>query len=451
MAAFESLKWLSRFIDETPGDSQIGGTSRQVPGACWSLVNPAIPPNPDMRLWSEEMGQLLGLEKSDGKILGGAEIVEGMKPYSQRYGGHQFGNWAHQLGDGRAITLGEVDLSNEVLELQLKGSGATPYSRFSDGKAVLRSSIREFLCSEAMFHLGVPTTRALSLVTTGEMVVRDMLYDGNPAPEIGAIVCRVAPSFIRFGSFQIHTADGNYETLGKLLQHTLKNHFPEHQTDTDEGRIEWLTYVAEQTAVMISHWMRVGFVHGVMNTDNMSIHGITIDYGPYGWLEGYDPNWTPNTTDASRRRYRYGHQPQIGAWNIARLAESIAPLMENVELLYKVLEKYDTKYVESQNLMWSNKLGIDDFSEKDEPLIVELNSVLQEVETDMTIFFRLLSSIESPDITVLSDAFYDPENIPKGKWNEWLGKWWKRVDGNPNREKMNKSNPKYVLRNFLLS
>ena len=143
MAAFESLKWLSRFIDETPGDSQIGGTSRQVPGACWSLVNPAIPPNPEMRLWSEEMGQLLGLEKSDGKILGGAEIIEGMKPYSQRYGGHQFGNWAHQLGDGRAITLGEVDLSDEVLELQLKGSGATPYSRFSDGKAVLRSSIRE--------------------------------------------------------------------------------------------------------------------------------------------------------------------------------------------------------------------------------------------------------------------------------------------------------------------
>ena len=449
MADFGSLKWLNRFIDETPGDLKVGGTSRQVPGACWSLVKPTVSPNPELKLWSEEMGKRLQLEKPDGLVLGGNEVVEGMKPYSQRYGGHQFGNWAHQLGDGRAITLGEVELSDEVLELQLKGSGVTPYSRFSDGKAVLRSSIREFLCSEAMFHLGVPTTRALSLVTTGEMVVRDMLYDGNPAPEIGAIVCRVAPSFIRFGSFQIHTADGNHDTLEKLLNHTIKNHFPKHKVDSDEGRIAWLTDVAEQTAIMISHWMRVGFVHGVMNTDNMSIHGITIDYGPYGWLENYDPNWTPNTTDASRRRYRYGHQPQIGAWNIARLAESIAPLMDDVELLYSVLEHYDTKYVESQNSMWSSKLGIDDFSESDESLVVELNSILQEVETDMTIFFRLLSSLEKPDIGLLVDAFYNPDNIPTEKWNDWLAKWWKRVDESPNQEKMIASNPKYVLRNWM--
>ena len=445
----EKLEWLSRFVDQTPGDREVGGKPRQVPGVCWSRVNPSAPPNPELVLWSNEMADKLNLARGHGSVLGGGSVVDGMQPYAQRYGGHQFGNWAHQLGDGRAITLGEVKLPSEVLELQLKGAGTTPYSRFADGKAVLRSSIREFLCSEAMFHLNVPTTRALSLVTTGEMVVRDVMYDGNPAPEIGAVVCRVAPSFIRFGSFQIHTADGNYDTLRQLLDHTVKNHFPQHSVADDNGRINWLTHVAQQTAIMISHWMRVGFVHGVMNTDNMSIHGLTIDYGPYGWLEDYNTNWTPNTTDASRGRYRYGQQPQIGAWNIARLAESIAPLMDDVELLYNVLENYDAKYVESQNSMWSNKLGIEDFSENDESLIVELNAILQEVETDMTIFFRLLSSITTPEITHLSDAFYNPENIPREQWNNWLNKWWGRVEGKPNRDKMDNDNPKYVLRNWM--
>ncbi|MBP11916.1 MAG: hypothetical protein CMA71_00005, partial [Euryarchaeota archaeon] len=199
-----SLDWISRFTDQTPGDVKVGGTPRQVPGACWSRVSPTPTPDPVLRLWSSEMADELGIEFGEGEILGGRDHVEGMDPYAQRYGGHQFGNWAGQLGDGRAITLGEVDTGEKILELQLKGSGMTPYSRFADGKAVVRSSIREFLCSEAMFHLGVPTTRALSLVTTGEDVIRDVLYDGRPAPEPGAIVCRVAQSFLRFGSFQIH-------------------------------------------------------------------------------------------------------------------------------------------------------------------------------------------------------------------------------------------------------
>ena len=213
MGTFESLEWLSRFLDETPGDFEVGGRPRQVPNACWSRVKPTPPPNPQLLLWSEEMASKLGLTRPDGVILGGGTIIEGMDPYAQRYGGHQFGNWANQLGDGRAITLGEVQLENEVLELQLKGSGITPYSRFADGKAVLRSSIREFLCSEAMYSLRVPTTRALSLVTTGEMVIRDVMYDGNPAPETGAVICRVSPSFLRFGSFQIHSASNDYSTL----------------------------------------------------------------------------------------------------------------------------------------------------------------------------------------------------------------------------------------------
>ena len=449
MAGLESLNWISRFIDETPGDSEHGGKPRQVPGVCYSQVQPTNPPKAKLRLWSQEMARQLGIDDGDDFVLGGGNVVKGMKPYAQRYGGHQFGNWAHQLGDGRAITLGEVQLPDEVLELQLKGAGITPYSRFADGKAVLRSSIREFLCSEAMFHLNVPTTRALSLVTTGEMVVRDMMYDGNPAPEIGAVVCRVAPSFIRFGSFQIHTADGNYDTLKILLNHTIKHHFPNHSIDNDEGIVKWLKHIAETTAEMIAHWMRVGFVHGVMNTDNMSIHGLTIDYGPYGWLEDYNPNWTPNTTDSSTRRYRYGQQAQIGAWNIARLAEAVAPLMDDVQSLYSVLEHFENKYIEFQNSMWSEKLGIDDFKESDEAMIIELDSMLQKVETDMTIFFRILSHIKKPDIELLSEAFYDIESIPADEWNQWLGKWWQRVNGKPNRQNMLQSNPKYVLRNWM--
>jgi uncharacterized protein YdiU (UPF0061 family) len=200
---------------------------------------------------------------------------------------------------------------------------------------------------------------------------------------------------------------------------------------------------------MISHWMRVGFVHGVMNTDNMSIHGLTIDYGPYGWLEDYNPNWTPNTTDSSTRRYRYGHQAQIGAWNIARLAEAVAPLMDDVESLYSVLEHYENKYIEFQNSSWGNKLGIDDFQDSDEALVIELNELLQKVETDMTIFFRLLSHTESPTVEGFTQSFYDSENIPVDEWNKWLDKWWKRVSGNPNRNAMLNANPKYVLRNWM--
>ena len=449
MGTLQSLTWVRRFLDETPGDSVTGGPARQVPHACWSRVEPSPAPNPELLLWSSEMGAQLGLDTFDEVVLGGGQVVEGMDPYAQRYGGHQFGNWAGQLGDGRAITLGEVQLATEVLELQLKGAGSTPYSRFADGKAVLRSSIREFLCSEAMHHLGVPTTRALSLVSTGEMILRDMMYDGNQAHEPGAVVCRVAPSFIRFGSFQIHSAMGDIPTLKSLLEHTITHHFPEHDGTTDKGLVQWLSHVAEQTALMISHWMRVGFVHGVMNTDNMSIHGLTIDYGPYGWLEDYNPGWTPNTTDLRTRRYRYGQQPQIGAWNIARLLEAMVPLMEQPDLLHDVLDGYTNAYSTFQNEMWAMKLGLEEFRDDDESLIRDLNELLQRVETDMTIFFRLLSSIQEPTIQSLADAFYDPTTIPTEEWNAWLLTWWQRVHSNPDRKAMLSSNPKYVLRNWM--
>ena len=443
------MRWHRRFLDETPGDPTVGGRPRQVPGACWSKVNPTPPPAPKLALWCPEMGEALGLERGGAEVLGGGPVVAGMAPYAQRYGGHQFGNWAGQLGDGRAITLGEVEVDNRFWELQLKGAGLTPYSRTADGKAVLRSSIREYLCSEAMHHLGVPTTRALSLVTTGEQVVRDVLYNGNPAPEPGAILCRVAPSFIRFGTFQIHMSDGHHDALRTLVEHTVRHHFPEHHVNNDDGLIAWMTEVAERTATMIAHWMRVGFVHGVMNTDNMSIHGITIDYGPYGWLEPFDVDWTPNTTDASHRRYRYSNQPHIGAWNMARFLESIAPLLDDVSRLQSVLDHCMEFAMNAQSETWAEKLGLGGLQEDDEPLVNDLLSLLGATEVDMTIFFRELTSLEKPDVERLERAFYDREQTPVEAWNAWLERWWDRVEGNPDRDTMRQANPKYVLRNWM--
>ncbi len=450
MGTLSSLKWLNRFVSETPGDSQVGGPARQVPNVCWSRVLPTHAPDATLRLWSDEMAAELGIDKGEQNALGGGEIVSGMDTYSQRYGGHQFGNWAGQLGDGRAITLGEVETDSGVLEMQLKGAGQTPYSRFADGKAVLRSSIREFLCSEAMHHLRVPTTRALSLVTTGEDVMRDMMYDGNRQLEQGAVVCRVAPSFIRFGSFQIHSLMGDKETLKSLVDHTIKNHFPNHKVNDDDGIIAWTKKIAEDTAVMVAHWMRVGFVHGVMNTDNMSIHGLTIDYGPYGWIEDYNPGWTPNTTDSSHRRYRFGSQPQIAAWNLARMLESLSPLMDEPERLHEVLEFYISSYDKQNDRMWAAKLGLEEFKESDGEIVRELNELLQRTETDMTIFFRALCSISKPEVGHLHAAFYDTEKIPVDEWNVWLEKWWARVDGNPDQKNMSNNNPKYVLRNWMV-
>ena len=447
--SLESLTWQRKFIDGTPGDPKIGGLPRQVPGACWSRVDPTPTPNPELRLWSREMADDLGVDRSDVDILSGCRVSGGMAPYAHRYGGHQFGNWAGQLGDGRAITLGEANVDGRTYELQLKGSGITPYSRFADGKAVLRSSIREFLCSEAMFHLGVPTTRALSLVTTGEPVVRDIMYDGNPKPEPGAIVCRVAESFLRFGSFEIHSAMGDYETLRRLVDFTLLNHFEGHDPRSDEGLVHWLNRVAETTAAMIAHWERVGFVHGVMNTDNMSIHGITIDYGPFGWVEDYDPNWTPNTTDSNTRRYTFGNQRLVGEWNFARLLEAVSPLFEDPSNLYRSLEHYRTSFKSHTEAMWVSKLGLRQSAPGDDELVAQLVSLLRVVETDMTIFFRSLGTIDGLNPLDMAHAYYDEAALPVDDLGLWLGKWWSRVDGDPDRETMNNANPKYVLRNWM--
>nr|GMD61807.1 UPF0061 protein azo1574 [Ipomoea batatas] len=257
-------------------------------------------------------------------------------PYAQNYGGHQFGMWAGQLGDGRAITLGEVlNSKSERWELQLKGAGKTPYSRFADGLAVLRSSIREFLCSEAMHSLGIPTTRALCLVTTGKYVTRDMFYDGNPKDEPGAIVCRVAQSFLRFGSYQLHASRGkkDLDIVRTLADYTIRYHYPHLEN-------------MKRTASMIAGWQGVGFTHGVMNTDNMSVLGLTIDYGPFGFLDAFDPSYTPNTTDLPGRRYCFANQPDIGLWNVAQFTSTLstAELINDKEANYAMERCFEYEY-----------------------------------------------------------------------------------------------------------
>src|SRR5258706_362377 len=335
----QALSFDNTFVRELPADPATGPGRRQVHGALYSRVEPTPVAAPRLIAWSREVAAMLDIDPAAiespafAQVFGGNALLEGMQPYAANYGGHQFGNWAGQLGDGRAITLGEtINAKGERWELQLKGAGPTPYSRTADGRAVLRSSVREFLCSEAMHHLGVPTTRALSLVATGEPVVRDMFYDGHPRSEPGAIVCRVAPSFIRFGNFELPTSRDDVDLLNKLVDFTIRRDFPELVSSSGDSRhamqlggqvrAEWFAEICTRTARMVAGWMRVGFVHGVMNTDNMSILGLTIDYGPYGWIDNYDPDWTPNTTDAQGRRYRFGQQPAIAYWNLTRLANA---------------------------------------------------------------------------------------------------------------------------------
>ena len=464
----------NRFIHELPADPEIINNRRQVFGACYSYVSPTPVAQPQRVAYSKEVAQLLDLSESVcesddfTEIFAGNRLSAGMETYATCYGGHQFGNWAGQLGDGRAINLGDViNRCGERWALQMKGAGPTPYSRNADGLAVLRSSVREFLCSEAMHHLGIPTTRALSLILTGESVVRDMFYDGNPEIEPGAVVCRVAPSFTRFGHFQIFTARQDIKLLKQLVDYTIRTDFPHLPAPSPAVYLSWFEEICRRTADMVVHWQRVGFVHGVMNTDNMSILGLTIDYGPYGWLENFDLNWTPNTTDASDRRYRYGNQPSIAFWNLGQLANAIYPLLETQHLaaLQAALNVYKETFEQGWQAMMAGKLGLKAFDPAtDHELCTELFILLQAVETDMTCFYRRLAMIslntdagDEELMSPLTAAYYVPEQLTSDYQTRlcaWLRRYIKRVraDALPDderRDRMNAVNPKYVLRNYL--
>jgi serine/tyrosine/threonine adenylyltransferase len=468
----QSLRFDNSFIRRLPADPEAGSRRRQVHKALYSRVEPTKVQSPRLIAHAREVAALVGITEADivspffAHVFGGNALLEGMQPYSANYGGHQFGNWAGQLGDGRAITLGEtINACGERWELQLKGAGPTPYSRTADGRAVLRSSIREFLCSEAMHHLGVPTTRALSLVATGEPVIRDMFYDGRAKPEPGAIVCRVAPSFIRFGNFELPASRGDTELLRQLVDFTIARDFPElsreaalHDSLNETRLAAWFITVCERTARLIAHWMRVGFVHGVMNTDNMSILGLTIDYGPYGWVDNFDLEWTPNTTDAENRRYRFGQQPQIAYWNLTRLANALLPLFESEAPLQAGLEKYIQTFDATYRDNIASKLGFAQCAEEDVELMHALYGLLQSAEVDMTLFFRALSGVDptAPNVALFTHAFYDERKRIEAApdFTAWLSRYGARVLADPlapaeRHVRMQRANPRYVLRNYL--
>ncbi|KAH0888133.1 hypothetical protein HID58_050562 [Brassica napus] len=488
----EEFNWDHSFVKELPGDPRSDVISRKVLHACYSKVSPSVQvDDPRLVSWSESIAELLDLHPKEFErldfplLLSGAKPLPGAMPYAQCYGGHQFGRWAGQLGDGRAITLGEVlNSKGERWELQLKGAGRTPYSRFSDGLAVLRSSIREFLCSEAMHCLGIPTTRALCLLTTGQGVIRDMFYDGNAKEEPGAIVCRVSQSFIRFGSYQIHASRGkeDLEIVGKLADYAIRHHFPRIEKsmnrsdglsfktgdDDDDSVLDltsnkyaaWVVEVAERTATLFARWQGVGFTHGVLNTDNMSILGQTIDYGPFGFLDAFDPSYTPNTTDLPGRRYCFANQPDIGLWNIAQFAEALAAAqLINEKVANYAMERYGDKFMDEYEAIMTKKLGLSKYNKE---MISELLNNMAVDKVDYTNFFRLLSNVKANPSTSddellnpLKAALLDIGKERKEEWIKWVRGYIHEVSGGDTssdeerKARMDSVNPKYILRNYL--
>jgi serine/tyrosine/threonine adenylyltransferase len=475
------LRFHNRFADGLPGDASFDPTARQTAAVAYALTAPTPVAAPKLLRLVADVAGLLELNSAPigpdlealTAVLAGNRIAPGMRPFAACYGGHQFGHWAGQLGDGRAMTLTEVHNARaESWELQLKGAGPTPYSRRADGRAVLRSSLRELVASEAMHHLGVPTTRALSLVETGDRVLRDMLYDGNAAYEPGAVVGRVAPSFLRFGNFELPASRRDLSLLRKLVDYTISNFYPHLEGPAESATLRFFAEVCQRTATMIVGWLRVGFVHGVMNTDNMSILGLTIDYGPYGFLEPYDRGWTPNTTDAQGKRYRYENQAQIGIWNLAQLGNALIALGGDAAAYQTVLGDCESQLALAIAAMQASKLGLHAANAAvdvggDAALYADLEALLELVETDTTIFFRQLAELDpwSPQYMsehhnrdLLRSAYYAPDAIGAKVWPrlaEWLARYGERVRAGGQTQaqritNMNSVNPLYIPRNYQL-
>ena len=477
LRSLETLQFANTFTTELPGDPITENGIRQVHNSFFSFVEPTpTGTEPSTIIASDDVAKLIGIdpEESDrpefAMIFSGNALLPGdTRPYAHCYGGHQFGSWAGQLGDGRAICLGEVLNPKTGIrwELQLKGAGRTPYSRFADGRAVLRSSLREYVASEAMAALGVPTTRALSLVATGDDVLRDMFYNGNAKMEPGAVVCRVAQSFIRFGTFQLPISRGDDQIpLGKQLGDYVIRHFYPECASAENPYAALLTAIAERTGHLVAEWHRVGFVHGVLNTDNMSILGDTIDYGPYGWLERYDPDFTPNTTDLPGRRYCFHAQPEIGQFNILQLARSmVLGGMMTEDEAREGLVAYGKALTDRFSCMMGDKLGLKEYDR------VLANGLFKEMygdSADYTNTFRALSSVSAStpssgddgEIPVeLAAAVGLDDGLEEERRNAWSG-WvrqyraalraagWK--DDEERKAVQNKANPAIIPRNHVL-
>lgn len=450
------------FIKIFPGDFSGNLMQRNTPKVLFASVSPAGFESPKLIAFNENLSEEIGLGKFETKdldFLVGNNLSENVQTYATAYAGHQFGNWAGQLGDGRAILAGEiVNSSGQKNEIQWKGSGATPYSRHADGRAVLRSSVREYLMSEAMYHLGVPTTRALSLSLSGENIVRDIMYSGNPQEEKGAVMIRTAESFLRFGHFELISSQREYNTLQELVDFTIKNYFPEITSEGIEKYKAFFEKVCTRTANLMVEWFRVGFVHGVMNTDNMSILGLTIDYGPYSMMDEYDLNFTPNTTDLPGRRYAFGQQGQISQWNLWQLANALHPLIKDEKFLEDTLNHYGTYFWDSHDTMLCRKFGFNELQKEDEVFFTGWQALMQELHLDYTLFFNQLEKIDTDSdlkhlFKKVSYTIFDEEKLEK--LEDFIKKYTARLTLNTiSKEEslalMKSANPKFTLRNYLL-
>ena len=450
-----------RFTTLFPGDKTFNTHQRNTPNVLYALVNPAHFENIELVGYNQELSNRIGLGKfkeEDLAFLGAQNLPEFLTPYATAYAGHQFGNWAGQLGDGRAIFAGEItNPTGERFELQWKGAGATPYSRFADGRAVLRSSVREYLMSEAMFHLGVPTTRALSLVKTGENVTRDPLYNGKIKDEPGAIVLRVAPSFLRYGHFELLSAQKNVDLLRQLADFTIENYFPDITSTGTEKYKEWFTAISQQTVKLIVEWYRVGFIHGVMNTDNMSIIGQTIDYGPYSMLEDYDLNFTSNTTDLPSKRYTFGNQGKIAQWNLWQLANALFPLIQDEAYLEETLNNFSLDFWLEHDAMLCRKFGIDQQPDDEGKFFTDWQDMMTALQLDHTLFFIQLEKWRlNPQLSLFEEASYknlssdDLEKIEKflQDYENLVSKNFLKTSDSI--KIMAENNPKFILRNYML-
>jgi uncharacterized protein YdiU (UPF0061 family) len=421
-------------------------------GPAFSTELPAVPlAAPHLVSLNEALARELGLDPAllaspDGvAAFTGNLPLAGSRPLATVYSGHQFGVWAGQLGDGRALLLGAIDTPQGPQELQLKGAGRTPYSRMGDGRAVLRSSIREYLCSEAMHGLGIPTTRALMLTGSPSPVRREEI-------ETAAVVTRVAPSFIRFGHFEhfAHT-EPNEDALRRLADLVIDDHLPELRDAEGSPYAALLAEVTRRTALLMAEWQRVGFAHGVMNTDNMSILGLTIDYGPFGFLDAYDPGHICNHSDHGGR-YAFARQPNVAFWNLHALATALMPLIGDEQAALAALDVYRQEYPQALARTLRNKLGLAEARDDDPALAEDLLRLMAAARADHTITFRRLagfSSAEGAANEPLRDLFLDRE-----AFDAWAARYAARLraEGSIDAERalrMNRVNPKYILRNHL--
>lgn len=432
-----------------PFAAAFDNTFAQLPESFYTRIAPSALPEPYLVAVSGAAAQLIGLtsatfdDPATVDIFAGNRVPQGAQPLAAVYSGHQFGVFAGQLGDGRAILLGEARRAGARWEIQLKGSGKTPYSRMGDGRAVLRSSIREFLCSEAIHALGIPTTRALCVVGSDLPVIRENI-------ETAAVTTRLAPSFLRFGSFEHWYYHERPDELRRLADYAIGEFFPELEAAEDRYAA-LLETVTTRTAVLMADWQSVGFCHGVMNTDNMSLLGLTLDYGPFGFMEGFDPKYICNHSDEGGR-YAYFMQPRIAHWNLFCLAQALLPLIGSVDQAKAAVAPFQERFDEAMAARMRAKLGLRESLGGDEQLVARLFEILTANGPDFTLFFRRLCDLSSVDARrdeAVRDLFPD-----RPAFDAWASDYRVRLNAENSQDAerhlaMRAVNPKYVLRNYL--